>query len=159
MKFCQLARIRNRVRSGPSRFANLPEAAEKFVLALRNHLSNTTKLFYLNGLNVCWRANWQRNFGAQNSIWQPNGSGIWRRESACKTRIDSPGRIGIVRATLHRDGDATQTYLHHLSIDIIALHRYIAADSSLRKGRQRGHQRRASAPRLQPDGGPTPTLL
>ena len=29
----------------------------------------------------------------------------------------------------------------------------------LRKGRQRGRQRPASAPRLQPDGGATPTLL
>jgi hypothetical protein len=45
-------------------------------LALKNRLSNTSKYFQLDRLNVSSRANWQPNFGAQNSIWQPNGSGI-----------------------------------------------------------------------------------
>jgi hypothetical protein len=41
-------------------------------------------------------------------------------DSACKTRIDSPRRIGIVPPTFHDHARAMQTQLHHLSIDIIA---------------------------------------
>ena len=125
MKFCQLSRIQNRVRSGLADLRTSLTAAEKFVSALKNRLANTTKHFYLNRLNVCWRANWQRNFGAQNSIWQPNGSGIWRPGSVCKTRIDSPGRIGIVPPSFYEQSPGIQGQINHLSIDFIARCVYI----------------------------------
>jgi hypothetical protein len=60
-------------------------AAEKFVLALKNRLSNTTKHFHVNRLNVSEQTKWQPNFGAQNSTWQPNGSGIQRHDSSLRT--------------------------------------------------------------------------